>query len=598
VIRLYIKVVSLFIFILILTPLSGLTAVASGSNADVKVYLPLIFGSNPDGNTLPNQPFNPNPIDGAVDQDISLILSWMGGDSDGDVVTYDVYLAVGDNTPDILVANDYLYESYSPGSLSPNTTYFWQIVATDQHGAVRTGSVWSFTTGEGANMPPDIPSDPQPIDGAADQDLDLILNWIGGDPDWDALSYDVYFEAGNSMPDVLVSDNQVENSCNSGTLSASTVYYWQVVAIDEHGISTPGPVWSFTTGEGTNTPPNLPSSPSPIDGAVNQELELLLSWVGGDPDGDSVSFDVYFEADDITPDVVVANNQYGESYSPGVLNSNTEYYWQIISTDEHGAFTAGSVWTFTTGEIVLTQTQLLIPGGEFQMGCDPDQNNGMICAQDELPLHPVWLDAYYIDKYEVTNSQYSQCVTAGACSAPYANASETRIDYYINPLYANYPVLEVTWQQAATYCDWRGKRLPTEAEWEKAARGSSDTRTFPWGDQRPGCSLANYIVGFEFGYCIGDTSQVGSYPTGAAPLGALDMAGNLLEWVYDWYQSDYYSFSPYANPDGPLTGMDKVLRGGAWSLGVDGIRVASRIHDSGGYHGNSVGFRCAADPEN
>jgi len=228
------------------------------------------------------------------------------------------------------------------------------------------------------------------------------------------------------------------------------------------------------------------------------------------------------------------------------------------------------------------------------MGCDVNNSVENGCSDSwqtrELPLHTVNLDAYYIDKYEVTNARYKACVDAGGCTAPQQSSSSSRPSYYGNAEYADYPVINVTWHQANAFCAWAGKRLPTEAEWEKAARGSSDTRKYPWGNTAPDSTLVNYNDN------VGDTTAVGSYPAGASPYGVMDMAGNVWEWVNDWWQEDYYSVSPSSNPQGPATGTGRVLRGGSWLNYDDHVRSALRNYYHPDFWYDYIGFRCVRSP--
>jgi eukaryotic-like serine/threonine-protein kinase len=246
------------------------------------------------------------------------------------------------------------------------------------------------------------------------------------------------------------------------------------------------------------------------------------------------------------------------------------------------------------GPIYNYDNMVAVSAGEFQMGCDPAHNGGFLCDYWELPLHTVFLDAYRIDKYEVTNVKYSECVTAGQCPPPASNSSGSRSTYYNNPTYNNYPVTNVSWFNANTYCSWAGKRLPSEAEWEKAARGTSDTRAYPWGDEAPTCSMANYWNG---DFCVGNTTEVGSYPLGASPYGVMDMAGNVWEWINDWYSADYYTVSPHSNPIGPTSGTSKVFRGDAWNGSLfTFLRLAFRGGMGADAAYDGFGFRCVVSP--
>jgi formylglycine-generating enzyme required for sulfatase activity len=366
---------------------------------------------------------------------------------------------------------------------------------------------------------------------------------------------------------------------------------YEVVVISKKEVVTHAPT--------TNHAPDLPSSPRPVNDASMAGARVMLSWICGDLENDEVKYDVFFEAGDSSPDVLVTENQIAMNFDPGILASNTTYYWQINATDEHGWSTAGPVWSFTTGDRnFATGEMILIPAGSFQMGCDPAHNGGGLCLSNALPLHAIYINAYRIDKYEVTNAQYAQCVAAGGCAEHPDDYIQTPfIRYYINPAYANYPVVNVAWLDAANYCAWAGKRLPTEAEWEKAARGESDTRAYPWGDQVPDCTLANSsVTGTSKYHCVNAPNAVGSYPAGASSFGVMDMAGNVWEWVNDWYDSSYYKTSPASNPTGPTSGEHyKVTRGGGWfSYLESALRVADRLGILLTESDNDLGFRCAS----
>ncbi len=261
---------------------------------------------------------------------------------------------------------------------------------------------------------------------------------------------------------------------------------------------------------------------------------------------------------------------------------------------------AGAEWTSPIDGMTL----VYVPPGAFWMG---SPRNDPYAKPDELPQHRPQLSAYWIDRTEITNAMYAGCVAAGACVAPPTAFSDfSPHAYYGSPAYADYPVVNVTWQQAQSYCGWAGRRLPTEAEWEKAARGL-DGRRFPWewiGVPVPdklnfcdaSCAFGFGLTTVKDGYA--ETAPVGAYPKGASPYGALDMAGNVWQWVSDWYGGTYYGSSPASDPTGPATGSLRVLRGGSWldgpySGGLIHHRSANRFAQDPSAVKSDIGFRCA-----
>jgi formylglycine-generating enzyme required for sulfatase activity len=222
---------------------------------------------------------------------------------------------------------------------------------------------------------------------------------------------------------------------------------------------------------------------------------------------------------------------------------------------------------------------VLIPAGEFLMGIEDG-------PADARPQRRVFLSSYWIDKYEVTNAQYRVCVTSGVCAPPKDRSA------FDDPQRAQYPVTDVTWLQAREYCQWSGRRLPTEAEWEKAARGI-DGRRYPWGNSA--ALIKNRIGNNEQGPSRNGTEPVGSQAGTASPYGVHDLVGNVWEWVKDWYGEDSYASGPTRDPQGPLHGSFRVLRGGGWRGAPLELRTGYRGWDEMTYWGPMLGFRCADD---
>jgi len=229
----------------------------------------------------------------------------------------------------------------------------------------------------------------------------------------------------------------------------------------------------------------------------------------------------------------------------------------------------------------------LVPAGEFMMGCNPDVDTG--CPIDEKPYHKVYLDAFYIDKYEATVNQYTTCVQEGKCSKPKTIGLMGDCNWG-DPQRGQHPMNCIGWEQAKVFCEWAGKRLPTEAEWEKAARGT-DGRIYPWGNDTPNCSLAIMDDGGP-GCRQKSTWPVGSKPNGVSPYGVFDMAGNVWEWTADSYQADYYLYSPAQNPKGPPENKLKVLRGGGWPYKAYDLRVTRRHWSKQDEGSTRRGVRC------
>ena len=225
---------------------------------------------------------------------------------------------------------------------------------------------------------------------------------------------------------------------------------------------------------------------------------------------------------------------------------------------------------------------VFIPAGTFIMGSDDAD-----ALTDSRPAHEVYLSDYWIDKYEVTNAQFARCVESGYCYEPRDLSSAAHDDYYANQSFADYPVIHVDWNQARAYCSWAGKRLPTEAEWEKAARGDRSF-TYPWGNDLP------LKVPMQIGmFGTGDTAPADAFSEGASPYGVYNMGGNVWEWTADQYDPYYYSKSPSEDPKSVTGGNDYVIRGFSWAYPFARYEIYVRNSSYILNHTYDLGFRCA-----
>ena len=224
---------------------------------------------------------------------------------------------------------------------------------------------------------------------------------------------------------------------------------------------------------------------------------------------------------------------------------------------------------------------VFIPLGDFMRGSNHDE-------PDAAPQRRTTLSAYYIDRFAVSEARYRECVSAGQCSAP-------DVEEHCNwgkPGKDEHPVNCVSWFQADEYCRWAGKLLPTEAQWEKAAKGATHRR-YPWGDRKPDCELANFALDPDKKkYCHDGTVPVSKYTGSASPWGAVQMAGNVFHWVKDWYGKEYYRTSEVRDPMGPYEGTYRVVRGGSWFSREADLRTTMRGPLPPGAKYNYLGFRC------
>lgn len=356
--------------------------------------------------------------------------------------------------------------------------------------------------------------------------------------------------------------------------------------------------WTYLAFAGTDS---TYRNENPPWASTRRSLNAYLQW-SLPTATDETRYAIYMEAFDTTPDVLIAENLSRPSFDPQTYMTDTTYFWQVVATNGDTVLERSPIWHFSTDyfpAIPELDAMVRVPAGEFLMGCDWNNPGMAYCKPRELPLHRVWISEFEISKFEVTNVEYRACVDAGVCNPPRKFGHHEDISYFDNPEYDYHPVLFTSNFDARTFCGWKGKRIPTEAEWEKAARGAIDTRPWPWGFEPIDCSRANTE------WCTDEPQRVDSYIINQSPYGAVNMSGNVHEWLQDFYLDDYYAWSPYKDPMNTVS-QDLPYysaRGGDYRPNWYYSRVTNR---NAGHHGDDgitddrplfrsfrVGIRCA-----
>ncbi|MBZ0263492.1 SUMF1/EgtB/PvdO family nonheme iron enzyme [bacterium] len=563
-------------------------------------------------NQPPVAPSNPSPSNNAQNMSTNTNLSWSCSDPDSDPLRYDVYFGT-DTSPDDgeLVSTNHQGTSYDPGELDFSTTYYWKIVAKDDHQHSTSGSVWSFTTAGPGNQPPVAPSNPSPSNNAQNMSTDTNLSWSCSDPDSDPLLYDVYFGTDASPDDgELVSTNHQGSSYDPGELDFSTTYYWKIVAKDDHQHSTSGSVWSFATSEEEIIAPELvdyelvPMHPEVhpgesftaryrINNPNNNTIEILLDARWRSQGG------AYGELEPTTHQVMLSTGTawYERTCTipVGMDPGSYSFAWYLLWTDNSQITTSGyqddqfEVLEQGGGDIIEQDfelgntgeyiTMIWVEPGTFIMGAyDGEQD----AENNEYPQHPVTIsEGFWLGKYEVTQAQWEAVVGENPAH-----------DYGVGD---DHPVYYVSWHDihddllTAINATEAGEpwRLPSESEWEYACRAGTETR-FYWGDDPDYTEINDYAV--YSGNDNGGTAEVGTKLPNA--WGLYDMSGNLYEWCEDDYHGSYNGAPDNQTPwiNNPR-GAYRVLRGGGWNYGAWYCRSAFRHSYAPSFRNFFIGLR-------
>ena len=498
----------------------------------------------PQPNLEPEANAGPDQI---VDQGAQVVLDGSSSlDPDEDILTY-FWVALENNPSVVLFEGHNMRISFLvtiPG------TYQFSLTVTDSKDNISDPSTVTITVRGEDNTPPI--ADILIPDGSRFEIDQILLDGSGSnDPDGDILSY-LWEAEGPDPNDSGLVDTTIQQAIFRPPLSGQyrirlTVSDGQVSAVEEISINV-----------------QLPDNQSPrANAGLNArtavgELVTLDGSGSNDPDGDELS---YIWTVGTTPGAVVTLSDSTAIQPTFTPLEPGEYNFALVVKDALSASLQAVVKITVEEQILQEQNGMVeVPAGVFQMGSDMvDPTRG------EGPKHPVELNTFWIDKFEVTAAGYQACVDAGACMAAMAATTEKRCNSgrEEGDKHLDHPINCVSWEQASSYCAWMGNRLPTEAEWEKAARGT-DERPFPWGDTFDRNLLHSNQLGGS-----AQTRPVGSHPNGISPYGVHDMSGNVLEWTADFFaREDYSRYSldtPTKDPHGPVSGNNRAVRSSAFN---------------------------------
>lgn len=442
---------------------------------------------------------------------------------------------------------------------------YWFILTVDDGEVTSPPDTVKITVSSDGNRPPVADAGPDLIIPA---DAVIPLSAINSyDPDGDLLSY--LWQIVQSPGPAEIADSSAQQT--TVQLSASGDYSFRLTVDDGRASSDDDVI--ITISSSANLSPTAAAGPD--QQVAVGTLVTLDGSASADPEGDELTFRWTLGR---TPGSVVELSD-STLVQPTFTPPETgEYVFGLTVSDSVNASIQDVVTILVLNEIFTEQEGMIeIPAGPFNMGSDQG-------SSDERPVHRVDLSTFWIDKFEVTVSGYQACVDGGFCD-PAGNAAGCNAARSDRP---DHPINCITWEQAQNFCIWADKLLPTEAEWEKAARGI-DSRRFVWGDRFPHPDLLNY------GDNIGSTTPVGTYPAGLSFYGVHNMGGNVNEWTTDYYDANYYVDSPELDPPGPASGSLRVVRGTNWKVGFPTEALTATVRQAfvPTTQDNSLGFRCA-----